>query len=90
MSNTYKQKYQQLVEQYKTLKTSKETYIKELSEKKGNMTAYEAERDECIAQAKELGVDPKDLKKEIDELIERIQQKLTENEAICKELDTTE
>ena len=85
MNNT--QKYDHLIKEYKNLKQKMEKFSNEYSEKKGNMAAYEAEKNEQLAKAKSLGVKPENLKDEIEKLSESIAQELSKMNKICEELE---
>ena len=89
MTSKEQEEYKILVQQYKELKKIREGYINELAEKKGNLAAYQAEKNEQLAKAKELKVDPKNLKQEIDKLFESIKTRLDQNKKICEELEKT-
>lgn len=84
------QEYKELIIEYKKLKQQRESYLEELAEKKGNLTAYEAEKEEQIKKAKELKVDPKSLKQEIEKMTDSIKKRLEENKKICEELENNQ
>jgi len=83
---SHKTDYQELVKEYKKLKQDRDLYLQELMEKKGNLTAYKAEKEEYIKKVEALGVDPKDLKKEIESKMTQIKNKISQNQKICDEL----
>ena len=70
---TNEQKYNDLIKNYKELKKLRDNYLNELSEKKGNLNAYENEKKEYLKKAKELGIDPSNLKNEIEKLTKTIE-----------------
>lgn len=82
-----KQKYGELVESYKKIKKIRENFSNEYSEKKGNMEAYEAEKNEQLKKAEALGVKPENLKAEIENLSNAIDKKLSKMQQICEELE---
>ncbi len=84
---TNEQKYHDLIKSYKELKKLRDNYLNELSEKKGNLAAYESEKIELTKKAKDLGVEPSDLKKEIDKLSITIEKQLENMKNICEELE---
>lgn len=81
------QKYKDLSEQYKKLKQKREVFVNELAENKGNLAAYNDEKEKYIKKAEELGTDPKNLKKEIEKLEKEISTQLDANKKICDELE---
>lgn len=84
---TNEQKYKVLVQEYKKQKQMRENLIKELAEHKGTLAVYESEREEQIKKAKKLGVDPNDLKSEIEKLINGISEKIEKNKKLCSDLE---
>jgi DNA repair exonuclease SbcCD ATPase subunit len=83
----FKEKYQDLIKKYKNIKEKRDSFMSELSEKKGNMAAYETEKKELISKLKSMGVDPKKLKDTIDKKMEEISEKIDKNIKICEELE---
>lgn len=79
--------YNQLIEDYKKIKKIRKNFSEEYSEKKGNMAAYEAERDKQIEKAKSLGINPGDLKDEIEKLSNSIEKEISNINKICEELE---
>lgn len=84
---TNEQKYKVLVQEYKKQKQMRENLIKELAEHKGTLAVYESEREEQIKKAKKLGVEPNDLKSEIEKLINGISEKIEKNKKLCSDLE---
>ena len=87
--NNLKSKYQKLAEELKTVQKQRTTTLEELAEAKGNKTAYERSRDELIEQAKTLNADPKNLKAEIEKLIEQLTIDIEADKKLCDNLDNT-
>lgn len=79
-----KQEIEALRRQLATMKRDGDSLRSELSETKGNLSAFEKEREKLFARAKEKNADPKNIGKDIAIRVESLK---TEAEAARRKLD---
>jgi len=89
-STDRKKNLQPLLARLKNLQQESSKASEQLASDQGVMTAYEAERDRNYARCREMGVEPDDLKDEIDRRMSALEKDIDRLETRFKTLSETE
>lgn len=85
-----KKKLQPLLSRLKSLQQESAKATEQLASDQGTMLAYEADRDRNYARCRELGVEPDDLRAEIDRRLSSMDMDISRLEARFKTLSEVE